>query len=207
MQTQYLKVNPVYQFDQGFAVVETKRVGLRNRKEYSKVFVVDLETFLEVFQQASEFADLLENRANSLAIHWNNINNNRPSYERTPECYKYTLNSYSWINPYGVQERTVVEVCISSGGFTKLNLEVANASLEVQDLKITLKVKSTVRDAQGFNVAPCHKLISRGVGYTAPFYHFIGLLRDPALQQTIAEARLLKDEADNERCLLADKRV
>ena len=200
MQTQYYKVNQIYKFNDGFAVVKTRRIGLKNGKEYPKVAILDLETFLEVFEQGNEFADLLENRANDLAVKWNNKNQNVPPYLRTPECRKFTLNTYNWINQFDVQEKSTIEVCISSGGFTKLSLEREHAEIQVKDLKITIKLKSTVKESKGHNQEPCLKLTSRGVGYTAPFHHFIGLLRDPVLKAAIEHCRFLKDVADNDKC-------
>jgi hypothetical protein len=199
----------VYNFEDGTVVFETYRID-REGKRWDKVCAMDQTTFFKAFNDPEAFAVKLEERARSLSSAWNAKNAGKSAEERDVLGYTYTLNEHHWKNWKDKPEVTKVELALSTFGFTKRMLGVEDAVITPEDIRMSLKMRSTkntrrgganaVKEEEGIDLNVASPPLGRKLHYLGDSYnvtvgHFCRLLRHKRLQAIIAEASKLYHEA------------
>jgi hypothetical protein len=195
----HFKVRNLYDFSSGISAFRTTQSG-QDGREYEKLVVLDVGTFVKAFSRPKYFAQKLENRAHSLVKEWHERNALKRAVDREFVGYNFKLNEHSFFNS-GKLETTKVELSLSSYGFTKKHKEDDHALLELEDLNVSIRLRTTKKtfksmkgDEEEERKDEDRPYYFVGLSYTVPVLHFLGMLRHKSMEDLIEEVNNLECE-------------
>ena len=194
------KLKQVYDLPDGLAVLKTDRLDREGRK-WPKTCVFDLPTFFSVFQSA-EFVDKLEKCGENLCIEWSTKNAEKNPGDRDVVAKDFVLNEHKFITSQGKREFSLLEMTLSTFGFTKRMQNVDECWISLDDVRVSIKTRSTkdVWRRGKENAQPSkddeveatthigRKMHFGGNAYNVPLPHFLRTLRDKKVQTIVNEA-------------------